>query len=116
MIDTRAANLGVFGDPAVMLVTAAQPANVDTVVVDGRILKRDGKLTTLNVRRSQGRRGGEPCRAQARQLVVIKSPDGAYRGRCGLLKSRRLNNQKARNASRKVHRQSARTGARVLLF
>ena len=29
-------NLGVFGDPAHMLVTAAQPSNVDTVVVDGR--------------------------------------------------------------------------------
>ena len=49
MIDTRAANLGVFGDPAVMLVTAVQPANVDTVMVDGRILKRSGKLTAMNV-------------------------------------------------------------------
>jgi cytosine/adenosine deaminase-related metal-dependent hydrolase len=51
MVTTRAANLGVFGDPAVMLVTAAQPANVDTVMVDGRILKRNGKLTHLNVER-----------------------------------------------------------------
>ena len=49
MIDTRAANLGVFGDPAVMLVTAVQPANVDTVMVDGRVLKRSGKLTAMNV-------------------------------------------------------------------
>ena len=49
MVSTRAANLGVFGDPAVMLVTAAQPANVDTVMVDGRILKRSGKLTHLNI-------------------------------------------------------------------
>ena len=31
-----------------MLVTAAQPSNVDTVVVDGRILKRNGRLTHLN--------------------------------------------------------------------
>jgi cytosine/adenosine deaminase-related metal-dependent hydrolase len=30
------------------LVTAAQPSNVDTVVVDGRILKRGGKLTAVN--------------------------------------------------------------------
>ena len=51
MVSTRAANLGVFGDPAVMLVTAAQPANVDTVMVDGRILKRSGKLTHLNADR-----------------------------------------------------------------
>jgi hypothetical protein len=32
-----------------MIVTAAQPGNVDTVVIDGRILKRAGKLTALNV-------------------------------------------------------------------
>jgi 5-methylthioadenosine/S-adenosylhomocysteine deaminase len=51
MINTRAANLGVFGHPAVMLVTAAQPGNVDTVMIDGRILKRGGKLTHLNVER-----------------------------------------------------------------
>ena len=51
IVSTRAANLGVFGDPAVMLVTAAQPANVDTVMVDGRILKHGGKLTHLNVDR-----------------------------------------------------------------
>jgi 5-methylthioadenosine/S-adenosylhomocysteine deaminase len=51
VVSTRAANLGVFGDPAVMLVTAAQPANIDTVVVDGRILKQGGKLTHLNVDR-----------------------------------------------------------------
>ncbi len=49
MIDTRGINLGVFGDPAHMLVTAAEPANVDTVVVDGRILKRHGNLTALDV-------------------------------------------------------------------
>ena len=49
MFDTRGINLGVFGDPAHMLVTAAEPANVDTVVVDGRILKRHGKLTALDI-------------------------------------------------------------------
>jgi cytosine/adenosine deaminase-related metal-dependent hydrolase len=49
MVNTRGVNLGVFGDPAHMLVTAAEPANVDTVVVDGRILKRNGRLTALNV-------------------------------------------------------------------
>jgi 5-methylthioadenosine/S-adenosylhomocysteine deaminase len=48
MVSTRNVNLGVFGDPAHMLVTAAQPANVDTVVVDGRILKRGGQLIAMN--------------------------------------------------------------------
>jgi len=49
MVSTRAANLGIFGDPAVMMVTAAQPANVEFVMVDGRILKRAGRLTHLAV-------------------------------------------------------------------
>ena len=31
-----------------MLVTAAQPANVDTVLIDGRIVKHGGALTTLD--------------------------------------------------------------------
>ncbi len=47
MVNTRSLNMGVFGDPAHMIVTAAQPSNVDTVVIDGRILKRGGKLTAL---------------------------------------------------------------------
>jgi cytosine/adenosine deaminase-related metal-dependent hydrolase len=48
MVSTRDINMGVFGDPAHMLVTAAQPSNVDTVIVDGRILKRSGKLVHMN--------------------------------------------------------------------
>jgi 5-methylthioadenosine/S-adenosylhomocysteine deaminase len=48
MIDTRAVNLGVLTEPAHLIVEAAQPANVDTVVVDGRILKRGGKLTQVD--------------------------------------------------------------------
>ena len=31
-----------------LLVTAAQPGNVDTVIVDGRVLKRDGALTAID--------------------------------------------------------------------
>lgn len=49
MVDTRALNLGVFTEPAHMLVEAAQPANVDTVMIDGRILKRGGRLTDIDV-------------------------------------------------------------------
>jgi 5-methylthioadenosine/S-adenosylhomocysteine deaminase len=48
LVSIREPNLGVFADPAHMLVSAAQPANIDTVMVDGRILKRGGKLTTLD--------------------------------------------------------------------
>ncbi len=35
-------------DPAVALVHSAAPADVDTVVVDGRILKRQGRLTAID--------------------------------------------------------------------
>jgi cytosine/adenosine deaminase-related metal-dependent hydrolase len=38
----------VFTDPAHMLVEATEEADVDTVLVDGRILKRNGKLTAIN--------------------------------------------------------------------
>jgi cytosine/adenosine deaminase-related metal-dependent hydrolase len=37
-----------FTDPTNTLVLAAGAGNVDTVVVDGRVLKRDGRLTTVD--------------------------------------------------------------------
>ena len=44
MIATNALNIGPFTDPTHMVVEAVEPANVSMVVVDGRILKRDGKM------------------------------------------------------------------------
>jgi cytosine/adenosine deaminase-related metal-dependent hydrolase len=41
-------NLGVVTDPVQLLVTAAQPGNVDTVIADGRVLKEGGALTLLD--------------------------------------------------------------------
>jgi cytosine/adenosine deaminase-related metal-dependent hydrolase len=49
MVDTRALNLAVFTEPAHMLVEAAQPTNVDTVIIDGRIVKRAGRLSAVDV-------------------------------------------------------------------
>jgi 5-methylthioadenosine/S-adenosylhomocysteine deaminase len=40
--------MGGFADPAHLLIGSALPENVDTVVIDGRILKRGGKLTALS--------------------------------------------------------------------
>jgi len=48
MIDTRAVNLAVVTEPAHLIVEAAQPANVDSVVVDGKFLKRGGRLTRVD--------------------------------------------------------------------
>lgn len=50
MIATDDVNLAVFSDPVNMVVDAVQPANVDTVIIDGRILKRQGKLTAIDKR------------------------------------------------------------------
>ena len=61
MVDTRAVNLAVFSEPAHLLVEAAQPANVDTVMVDGRILKRGGRLTAIDT----GQLAGEASAALA---------------------------------------------------
>ena len=44
-----APNLGVLTDPARLLVTAAHPGNVETVIADGRVLKRSGALTGYDV-------------------------------------------------------------------
>ena len=48
MIQTNVITMGMFTDPTRVVVEAAEPSNVDTVVVDGRILKRGGKLTALD--------------------------------------------------------------------
>jgi cytosine/adenosine deaminase-related metal-dependent hydrolase len=51
MIDTRDINDAPTIDVAHTIVEAVEPANVDTVIVDGRILKRHGKLTAIDERR-----------------------------------------------------------------
>ena len=48
LVRTTDANMAAMGDPFDALVTMAQPANVDTVVVDGRILRRNGQYTALD--------------------------------------------------------------------
>jgi len=48
MVNTRALNMAVVTDPAHLVLECTEPANVDTVVVDGRILKAGGKLAALD--------------------------------------------------------------------
>ena len=50
MVRADELNIAPFTDAPNMIAFAAQPSNVDTVVVDGRILKRDGRLTALDPR------------------------------------------------------------------
>jgi cytosine/adenosine deaminase-related metal-dependent hydrolase len=49
LVRTTDVNMAPLGDPATALVRSAQPHNVDTVMVDGRILKRAGRMTALDL-------------------------------------------------------------------
>jgi cytosine/adenosine deaminase-related metal-dependent hydrolase len=49
LIRTDDLNTAPFHDPALLIVQSAQPYNVDTVVVDGRVLKRNRQLTAVDV-------------------------------------------------------------------
>ena len=49
LVSLKDVNLGIFTNPAHLLVEAAQPSNIEMVVVDGRILKLNGQLTALKV-------------------------------------------------------------------
>src|SRR5262245_55260529 len=48
LVRTSDINMAPVGDTYEALVSLAQPANVDTVIVDGRILRHSGKFTALN--------------------------------------------------------------------
>lgn len=50
MVRTDDVTIAPFTDPANMIATATGAEHVDTVVVDGRILKRGGRLTTIDAR------------------------------------------------------------------
>jgi len=48
LVSTLNPTMGVFTDPSHLLVEAAEEADVDTVMVDGRILKRGGKIRGMS--------------------------------------------------------------------
>jgi 5-methylthioadenosine/S-adenosylhomocysteine deaminase len=49
LLRTRDLNMAPLTDPVRMVVQSAQPSNVDTVIVDGRVLKRGGQLVGVDV-------------------------------------------------------------------
>jgi cytosine/adenosine deaminase-related metal-dependent hydrolase len=53
IVDARAPHLDGFGDPVTSLVMGAGPADVETVVVAGEILKADGALVGPHVARAR---------------------------------------------------------------
>jgi cytosine/adenosine deaminase-related metal-dependent hydrolase len=68
LVSTERLNTAPAVDPAVAIVHSAAPSNVDTVIVDGRIVVRDGRLLTAD---------SEAIVAEARERLV------ALAGRAG---------------------------------
>jgi cytosine/adenosine deaminase-related metal-dependent hydrolase len=48
LVRTTDINMAPVGDPYEALVSRAQPINIDTVIVDGRILRQANKFTALD--------------------------------------------------------------------
>ncbi len=48
LVRTTDTNMAPAGDPYEAIVSLAMPTNVDTVIVDGRVLRRAGKLTAFD--------------------------------------------------------------------
>lgn len=70
LVRTTDLNIAPFTDPVHMIVQSADPANVDTVMIDGRILKRQGKLVGIDVARivSEGNETAGRVRAEAERV------------------------------------------------
>jgi cytosine/adenosine deaminase-related metal-dependent hydrolase len=52
IIDMRSPHLDGFGDPVAVMVLGAGPADVETVILGGDVVKRDGKLVGAHVDRA----------------------------------------------------------------
>src|SRR5215475_7609517 len=48
MINTDALNMALMTDPAHLVLECTEPENVDTVVIDGRVLKQGGRLVAID--------------------------------------------------------------------
>jgi 5-methylthioadenosine/S-adenosylhomocysteine deaminase len=52
IIDTRSPHLDGFGDPIAVMVLGAGPADVETVIVGGDVVKRDGQLVGAHIQQA----------------------------------------------------------------
>jgi 5-methylthioadenosine/S-adenosylhomocysteine deaminase len=53
IVDMRSPHLDGFGDPVAVMVLGAGPADVETVIVGGEVVKRDGQLAGAQVERAR---------------------------------------------------------------
>jgi len=68
LIRTSDINMSPAGDPYEAIVSLAQPNNVETVIVDGRILRQSGKFTALDYGKivDEARRAAAALRSKAK--------------------------------------------------
>ena len=75
--------MATIGDPYDALVQLAQPSNVDTVVVDGRILRRKGQFTGSTTKRSRATPWTRWRVSSSRQMdLTAAPPTGACQNPC----------------------------------
>ncbi len=51
-MDMRSPHLDGFGDPVAVMVLGAGPADVETVIIGGDVVKKDGQLVGAHVKRA----------------------------------------------------------------
>lgn len=68
MVRTNDVNMAAMGDPYDALVSMAEPSNIDTVVVDGRIVRRKGEFTAVDFQQvvRDGMQSADALRARAK--------------------------------------------------
>lgn len=84
LVRLDAPNVAPAADPAVALVHSASPANVDLVVVDGRVLKRSGRLVAVDpmaVAEEAGRSLGALRARAGSEVAGVAAPAGREGGR-----------------------------------
>jgi 5-methylthioadenosine/S-adenosylhomocysteine deaminase len=70
VIDMRSPHLDGFGDSVAVMVLGAGPADVETVIVGGEVLKSDGKLTGTHVDKAHERMRASRERLRERTAVA----------------------------------------------
>jgi 5-methylthioadenosine/S-adenosylhomocysteine deaminase len=71
LIRTKDVNVALVGNIETAVVQTVTPANVDTVIVDGRILRRSGRLIAYDMSRiiDQAEKSASGIRKQAGDLL-----------------------------------------------
>ena len=88
IVDMRSPHLDGFGDPVAVMLLGAGPADVETVIVGGDVVKRNGQLVGAHVERARRPHARDPGpvaqfgHLQRRALGrVVDPPDGESAGR-----------------------------------